>query len=69
LALGAMPTVTLERNELELICRGQFIDNRFAQIAAGDPEELVAVDDGGRLMAILVRRGDQWGASRNFASS
>ena len=70
LALTALPTVTLDSSELDLVRRGQFIHDRFGSSASKDAVELAAVDQAGRLVAILIRRtGDKWGAARNFSTS
>jgi tRNA pseudouridine55 synthase len=66
-ALTALTTVTLETNELDLVRHGQFIKDRFRSIARQPSNELAAVDQSGRLVAILVRRGhEKWGATRQF---
>jgi tRNA pseudouridine55 synthase len=62
-ALAGMPRVRLNEAELDRIARGMTVTIR----EYGRSGELAAVDERGRLRAILHPRGDGWGPARNFA--
>jgi tRNA pseudouridine55 synthase len=61
-ALAHLPQITLSAADLDRIARGMSISLG----AAGAAAEAAALDQQGRLRAILVRRPDGFGPSRNF---
>ncbi len=62
-ALSALPVRELTPTELVRVRRGLFIP----LAAAAESHEIAAIDDSGRLVAILVPRGPgQWGPAKNF---
>jgi tRNA pseudouridine55 synthase len=61
--LADLPQTCLRSDELERIARGLPVS-----LSGFDPQrEVAAVDDGGRLRAILESRREGWGPTRNFA--
>ena len=62
-ALQHLPQITIDQQCVKKLQHGQFIDRKLAQPAA----ELLAVDDQGRLIAIVKpREGDRLQPVRNF---
>jgi hypothetical protein len=61
--LAALPVRELTAAEVSRVGQGLFIPGA----APNETPEIAAVDAGGRLVAILVPRGNaQWGAAKNF---
>ncbi len=67
LALAGLPQVTLDAAEVEEIKNGRRVEIDESQISANANQEIVAVDAGGRLAAILVpRESGLFGPKCNF---
>lgn len=63
LALPAAPQLTLSEAEWQRLARGQTI---AAAALAADAVEAAALDAEGRLVAVLERRGAEWGPAMNL---
>lgn len=62
-ALSALPVCELKLEEVPRVRQGLFIPID----ARAEGQEIAAIDSSGRLVAILVARGNgQWGAAKNF---
>ena len=63
-ALATLPQVTLTESELTEIAHGRFVQRADAST---DAQELAALDQDGKLVAVLARRsGDAFRPARNF---
>jgi len=63
-ALGELPAITVSEAEIARLAHGQFI---ALGERGSDAEEHAAVNEAGRLVAVLARRGGELRPAKNFA--
>ena len=57
-AVGALPRIELSADDITEIRNGRMIPRSDAEVARGDAQEFAAMDTDGRLIAILICRGE-----------